>query len=825
MAKRCILSVVLTALALSCAVVPLHAAPALDAGAFHSMALLTDGSVWTWGGNAYGQLGDGTQTQSLFPVHVTGALADSVAAGYYHSAMIGQDGSVWSWGQNVYGALGNGTFSPLSAVPVQAIGVSAIEALSAGSDFSVAISQAGSAQAWGYNYEGELGDGSINTLPQHGVASPVSVVLPFGVSLLDVSGKYQHSVALDSAGNVWTWGWNYYKQLGDESRGTVSAIPAQVPGLSGIAGVGAGAQHSVVLTSGGQVYAWGTNQHGQLGDGTYGLNSPSASTAVPQLVGGLSNVVAVASGLYHNLALRADGTVWAWGRNYYGQCGIGSRTLVEPYGLVSPQQVSGLTNVVAISAGFEHSLALKADGTAWAWGRNANGQVGDGSTTDVYAPVQVAWIANAGVPQASAIVCPDPVELPCGSGASLVTLTAQVSNRRGRALTVKWSVDGQLLQTDAVPANPGGTTSAAVIFESTYGTGNHVVDIAVDDGKSDTLTCSTTVSASGSSSFSLTPGEIAPLYESVADAEAAAIAATTVNGEGIALSASTEGTCAAVITVTGTDACANTATVTYNTTIDGEAPVASILGPAPDTLYKVDTAVTFSGSYTENCAIDPSSAVWRLKNAQTEITLPGLVNEATGEITLSHAFADPGVYEISLSVADAAGHQSAVDTTAPTELGEAPAIVVVYDPTAGFVTGAGLIYSPQGAYVEHPSASGYALFGFLSRYKRGASVPTGFTRFVFLTGGMDFESTSFEWMVILGSRAQYRGYGVVNGNRQCRFILTAIDGRTLPDKKDRLRLKIWDESGVIYDNQIDSGDNDPLAPSTIIALGSINIHS
>jgi len=153
------------------------------------------------------------------------------------------------------------------------------------------------------------------------------------------------------------------------------------------------------------------------------------------------------------------------------------------------------------------------------------------------------------------------------------------------------------------------------------------------------------------------------------------------------------------------------------------------------------------------------------------------------------------------------------------------AMVVIYDPSAGFVTGGGWINSPSGAFTPMPMLTGKATFGFVAKYQNGATVPTGNTEFQFKAGALNFSSTSYEWLVISGGRkAQYKGFGTINGGGNYRFMLTAIDGNQPGGGgQDKFRMRIWsDANGLIYDNQLNAPDSDD--PTTVLGGGSIVIH-
>jgi len=337
--------------------------PTLAGGGSHSLALRSDGTVWAWGSNWGGTLGDGTDTNRRTPVQVTG-LSDvtTISAGYGHSLAQRSDGTVWAWGQGSEGRLGDGATTN-RATPVQVTGLSDVTAISAGYGHSLALRSDGTVWAWGRNRVGQLGDGTTND--RH---VPVRVTGLSGVTA--ISAGFGHSLAQRSDGTVWAWGQNGVGQLGDGSA-TDRRTPVRVSGLSNATAVSAGYGFSLALRSDGTVWAWGRSIEGQLGDGT------TNNRHTPVRVTGLSDVTAISAGRDHSLTLRSDGTVWAWGRNVEGQ--LGDSTVVARR--THAQRVSGLSNLTGVSAGNGISLALRSDGTVWAWGWNLDGQLGDGTTT------------------------------------------------------------------------------------------------------------------------------------------------------------------------------------------------------------------------------------------------------------------------------------------------------------------------------------------------------------------------------------------------------------------------------------------------------------
>lgn len=350
----------------------------LSIGGYSVMALKPDGTVWDWGYNYYGNLGNGTTTTTgclciPTPVQVSNLSGSiGVAEGADQTVALKSDGTVWDWGYNAFGQLGNGTVAN-SSVPVQVSGLSAATAIASGGDFSMALKSDGTVWAWGYNASGQLGDG--NTINS---SVPVQVSGLTGVTAI-ATGVYS-AYALKSDGTVWAWGYNQDGELGNGGSGGKSTTPVQVSGLTGVTAVtavatGSNNEHGMALKSDGTVWAWGNGLSGQLGNGT------TTSSTIPVEVSGLSGVTAIAAGDAHSLALKSDGTVWAWGYNYEGELGDGTTNTAGCGCVTTPVQVSGLTSAVAISAGLQDSAALKSDGTVWEWGDNLYGEAGNGTVS------------------------------------------------------------------------------------------------------------------------------------------------------------------------------------------------------------------------------------------------------------------------------------------------------------------------------------------------------------------------------------------------------------------------------------------------------------
>ncbi|MCE5197373.1 MAG: M6 family metalloprotease domain-containing protein [Armatimonadota bacterium] len=338
-----------------------------------TVASKNDGTALSWGDNYYGQLGDGSRTARLSPLpipNMTGVA--SVATGSMHGVATLNDGTVWAWGSGSYGQLGNGS-STSSNVPVQVSGLTDVKYVSAGSTHNAALMLDGTVRTWGSNSNGELGDGTT-----YGKAVPVQPADLSGVS--DVAAGYNSTMVLKNDGTVWGWGSNLYGAIGSEGG---RSVPRQVSGLSNVASISAGIYHAMAIKDDGTVWSWGSNLHGLLGIGT----TDSIKHPLPMQIPGLCDFTMAADGGDHVLALKNDGSIWAWGVNSYGQLGNGNVT--NQY---TPVQVAGLSGTVTkVAAGMLCSFAIKSDGTIWAWGDNSSGQLGTGYAATNPEPVTAVF--------------------------------------------------------------------------------------------------------------------------------------------------------------------------------------------------------------------------------------------------------------------------------------------------------------------------------------------------------------------------------------------------------------------------------------------------
>lgn len=353
----------------------IHLPTMIVAMQYYSLALLSDGSVWTWGRNQDGQIGDGTTNNRLTPYRVSiPDIVTTVGSGRSHSVVARSGGGLWAWGYNRFGQLGDSTTTGrLLPVQVSTLTTTIVD-IAGGRNHTIALKGSnGEVWVWGDNSYGQLGD---NTTTDSHVPIEVTAIS----NALDVAAGHDFCAVLLSGGAVKTWGMNEEGQLGDNST-TDRHVPVNVSGLgagSGVTAVDAGDYHTMALKSDGTVWAWGNNSNGLLGDGS------TDDSSVPVQVQGLTGIDSIEAGLYHSTALQNDGTVWTWGYNSDGQLGDGTtaRSLV-------PIQVDGLSEIVQLAAGGTYTMALQNDGTIWVFGSNQYGQLGDGTTTRRLTPVPI----------------------------------------------------------------------------------------------------------------------------------------------------------------------------------------------------------------------------------------------------------------------------------------------------------------------------------------------------------------------------------------------------------------------------------------------------
>ena len=387
---------------------------------YHSLVVKTDGSLWAWGRNNNGQLGDGTTSDSHVPSKVLEGVS-KVATGTYHSLAVKTDGSLWAWGYNSDGQVGNGTSGSGTNLSTPVRIMDGVVQVAAGCYHSLAVKTDGSLWAWGYNYYGQVGNGTSGSGTD--VSTPVKIM----DGVVQVAAGRSHSLAVKSDGTLWAWGYNYYGQVGNGNSGSGTNISTPVKIMDSVSKIYAGSYHSLAIKTDGTLWAWGNNDSFCLGDGT-GVNKTtpvkimddvemasggSANTFILKTDGSLwacgdidyigklqtssswaiSNPIEIMKGVsevasqgYNTICVTTDGEVMAWGDNTYGQLGVLYSNQL------SPVKVPINGSIASISAGGNSSMAISTNGILYGWGSNGNGELGLGDRTPKVNPCQI--IAN-----------------------------------------------------------------------------------------------------------------------------------------------------------------------------------------------------------------------------------------------------------------------------------------------------------------------------------------------------------------------------------------------------------------------------------------------
>jgi alpha-tubulin suppressor-like RCC1 family protein len=347
------------------------------------VVVLRGGTVWAWGDNAYGQLGDGTNIGKTIPVQVEDLMfVKDVSAGTHSSMALKTDGTVWMWGSNAFGTLGTGASTPeTSSRPVQVTSLSGITAISAGAGHAMALKSDGTVWTWGENSRGELGIGT-----QDFSMHPVPSQVPGMTNVVRIVAGSGTSYAIKSDGTVWGWGTTISGKLGDGTQsGAPITSPVELTALKDTTAFGLGVASTVALKQDGTLLSFGGNFLGRLGRGFSTDGNFPVPTQIPDLLG-----KAVSSGYSHTLVTLPDGTVKAFGGNNSGQLGQGRVDFVSHS---SPLVVEGLSGVFATTTASDASFALIGDpftgGTVKAWGGNFFGMLGIGSVLNTTRPAVV----------------------------------------------------------------------------------------------------------------------------------------------------------------------------------------------------------------------------------------------------------------------------------------------------------------------------------------------------------------------------------------------------------------------------------------------------
>ena len=421
----------------------------ISAGASHTCALIINGTIYCWGNNNDGQLGNATYTDSNIPSLVSGIdNAVSISAGYAHTCALLEDGTIKCWGRNYYGQLGNGaTYRANSNVPVSVSGINNAVSISYGItelSSSCAILEDGTVKCWGYNNSDLLGGGkyvgattSSTPVLVPGITGAVqasigkfhacfliedgtvqctgninrwqsgsqilraddSIVTPVQIpgitTAIQISVGYSHTCAMLEDGTSRCWGLNTFGQLGDGST-TNSRSIVEVEGIDTTASISAAAgnAHTCAVLEDGTAKCWGRNNNGQLG------NAANKNSSIPVTVSGINTVAQISTGLDHTCAVLEDNVVWCWGKNTFGQLGDGTAVnsnipLLILASFAAPADPLPQIRHQKISAGYGNTCAVLEDGRVKCWGNNLNGQLGYGTNTESTTPVLVSGINNA----------------------------------------------------------------------------------------------------------------------------------------------------------------------------------------------------------------------------------------------------------------------------------------------------------------------------------------------------------------------------------------------------------------------------------------------
>jgi alpha-tubulin suppressor-like RCC1 family protein len=332
--------------------------------------------LWSWGSNGSGYLADGTVTNKCSPVREICSATDwyQASAGWTHTTAIKTSGQLWSWGNNTNGgSLGDGT-TVSKCSPVREF-CSATDwcQVSAGDGHTSAIKTSGQIWAWGSNSTGRLGDGTTVSK-----CSPVREICS-ATDWCGVSLGYRHTVAVKTAGQIWAWGSNDSGRLGDGTTVSKCSPVREICSATDWCQVSAGGVFTVAIKTTGQIWVWGSNSCGHLGDGT----ATDRCSPVREFCSA-TDWCQVNTGRYHSTAIKTSGQIWAWGNNGSGRLGDGTTvTSCSPV-----REICSGTDWCRVGAGINHTAAIKTSGEIWSWGLGSSGRLGDGTTVPSCSPVR-----------------------------------------------------------------------------------------------------------------------------------------------------------------------------------------------------------------------------------------------------------------------------------------------------------------------------------------------------------------------------------------------------------------------------------------------------
>ena len=351
----------------------------ISAGYANTEVIDSNNLTWGWGYNYQGQIGDNSTTDKCIPVSILGTKKTfcKISAGGEYLTVLDKNGQVWGWGYNNTGQLGiNSLITKYTPVSILGTKKTFCEIESSWNS-TLSIDNRGLVWGWGYNYQGVIGDNTnIERL------TPVSI-LGAKKTFCKIAGGQYHTIALDKNSQVWGWGYNYYGQLGDNTV-INRCTPVSILGTKKtFCNVSAGGSYTIGLDKNGQVWEWGNNYYGQLGD-----NSIINRCTPVSILGIKKTFCKITAGTYQALGIDNIGQVWGWGYNNYGQLGDNSTI-----NRCTPVSILGIKKTFCnISAGGSHTIGIDKNGQVWGWGYNQHGQLGNGTTNFATTPIKVSFI-------------------------------------------------------------------------------------------------------------------------------------------------------------------------------------------------------------------------------------------------------------------------------------------------------------------------------------------------------------------------------------------------------------------------------------------------